>query len=43
MVTVIVVVVWLYVPDLLTVGSATAILRIEDVPEVTVIPFNRVA
>jgi hypothetical protein len=42
-VTVIVVVVWVYVPDLLTVGSATAILRIEDVPEVTVIPFNRVA
>jgi hypothetical protein len=42
-VTVIVVVVWLYVPDFLTVGSATAILRIEDVPEVTVMPFNRVA
>jgi hypothetical protein len=40
---VIVVVVWLYVPDFLTVGSAIAIFRAETVPEVTVIPFNRVA
>ena len=42
-VTVTVVDVWLYVPDLLTVGSATAMLRNEDVPEVTVILFKRVA
>ena len=42
-VTVIVVVVWLYVPDLLTVGSAMPIFRAEAVPEVTVMPLSRVA